>query len=808
MKSCGKFKLLFLSFFINQVSLAQDGIISGRLQDQQEVIIPFATVSVMELPDSTVVTGTTTDLDGNFKLKPKFTGEFVLRFSAIGYSDEYTPAFRVSGPDFTRDFGVSTLEVEVGVLNEVMINTWKPRIKVESDKLVMTVEGTAVAAGNTAYGMLSRAPGVSVGQNGNFLINGKQGVAVMIDGRLTYLSPNELQSLLANMPAENISQIEVIHNPSAKYDAEGVAGILNIVLKENTGKGLNGSIYGGGQYNQQELYNAGLNLFYNTRRWYSSVNLDLAQRGYVRDQRQYRTFAGENNAFLDQTGKETKKSFVSSVQAGTEYRIDENHRIGITGNLIVEDRKNDWNTLTTTGELNSGDQVAIDARNRMDGNSGNGRFNLYYTADLDTSGTALSADLDYVRLERETDSRFLNYYTFLADDSERLEIFASKSLSDYDIYAAKVDFGLPFSRSSRFEAGIKASKVISNSELQFLIEENGNQVFDPQRSDRFRYEEDIYAAYANYSNRINSNWKFQAGLRAEQTYGEGRSFSQDQITPTEYLEFFPNLMLEQNVNDNYSLAYSYSRRIARPNYGTLNPFIFYLDPYSYIIGNTTLRPQFTNSFQVSQTLRKRYNLSLFYDISKDHMGEVPSMDPETRETIFTTRNMNNFRSYGANLVAPVEISTFWNINNTLVFNRQEYELQINGQPIENKDYFFMAQSNHQVNLPLKLKMELNFTYRSPYVLGIYDVNERFWLDAGFKRSFLNDRLDVSLRATDVFKTMQSRIRADFFENHYNMQQYFDQQAISFNLRYNISKGRSNQETRSNNLEELKRAGGG
>ncbi|MEG9327888.1 outer membrane beta-barrel protein [Salinimicrobium catena] len=800
--------LLLLVFFIGPELLAQDGVICGRLYDQNEESIPFATVAVLKLPDSTIVTGTTTDLEGQFEVKPKFTGEVIFRFSAIGYSEVFSPSLKVNGPNYSKDLGIYVMQEEVTMLNEVMVNTWKPRIKVESDKLIMSVEGTALASGSSAYEMLSRAPGVTVGHSGGFMINGKQGVSVMIDGRLTYLSAAELKTMLESMPAENIKEIEVIHNPSAKYDAEGVAGILNITLKEDTTTGLTGSIYGGLRINEQKLLSGGLNLYSSSGKWNTFLNLDLSQRGYVRDQFQYRTFAGAgDNAYLDQIGEETNKRFIPSIYTGADYKLSSNQTLGGSANIFYQDRVNDWNTITTIGRLNSGEAVNIDARNHRDGITRNGRFNIYYEGQLDSVGTTLSADLDYVRLEREAHSRFLNSYTYLEYGSEEQQKLTNTSLSDYDIYAAKVDLDLPFSENSGLAMGVKGSKVISRSELQFFEEEEGAQVLNPDRSDRYRYEEEIYSAYASYSNRINDTWKVQLGLRAEQTYGEGISFNLDEKNPTEYLELFPNIVVDQQVNENYSLAYSYSRRIARPNYSTLNPFIFYLDPYSYIIGNPDLRPQFTNSLQFSQTLNKKYSLRLAYDFSKDHMGEVPSMDPDSRETVFTTANMDNYKTYGATLVLPVELASFWNVNNTIVYNRREYELQVNDKLLENKDDFLMIQSNHQVNMPFDLKLELNATYRSPYVLGLYDVNDRLWLDAGLKRSFLNDRLDMTLNATDVFRSQRSKIEADFLGNHYEMSQYFSQQAISINLRYNFSKGKPRQETRKKDLEELQRAGG-
>lgn len=797
--------LAYLSILLCQNLLAQDGL-HGRLEDQNNESIPFATISFMKLPDSTVVTGTTTDLKGEFQLTPSQPGNYILKFSAIGYSPWSTEEFQVNGKGFDKNFGVIRLEEETTMLDDVLLKTWKQRVKVESDRLVMDVGGTALAAGNTAYELLSRAPGVSVGPGG-FLINGKSGVLVMINDRQTYLSSGELYALLESMPAENIKEIEVIHSPSAKHDAEGVAGIININLKENADVGLNGSVYGGFEYNQLQLFNGGVNINYRKNNWNTFLNVDLAQRGYVREQHQYRIFAGEERAFLDQLGEETSESFVPSLRLGADVDINENHRLGVMANLGLRKRNNNWNTLTDLGELGAGAMLHVDARNKIDDEFRNGRFNVHYTWSPDTLETSLSADLDYVRVERDQDSRFKNRYTNLVQNSEETENISNNSISSYDIYAARLDLNLPLSENSNLELGGKASKVTSASELDFYLEADTNPVLDPERSDHFKYDEKIYAAYASYANQINDTWKLQLGLRAEKTFSEANSYSMNQKITRDYLEFFPNLLVEQKLSENYQLNYSFTRRLSRPNYTFLNPFIFYLDPYTYIVGNPDLRPQFTNSFQISQSLFKKFNLRLSYDISKDYMGEVPSMNPGTRETVFTTRNMKKYRTYGATLVAPVKISSFWNINNTLVLNRELYELEINGEPLERKNYYFLAQSNHQFHLPLEIKMELNGTYRARMYYGVYNIAPRYWVDAGLKRSFLDEKLDVSLRATDIFKTMQSELEADFLGNHYRMSQYFGNRAISINLRYNFSKGNTNKQTRSNDtLEEMDRAG--
>jgi iron complex outermembrane receptor protein len=808
MKLYRKF-LLGLASLISPFLWSQEGSLSGSLQDQGQETIPFATVAVMQLPDSTVVTGTTTEMDGSFIVDAPQKGEYLLRFSAIGFQSNFTEPFNISKTGFQKNFGTVIMKTAVTSLDEVMIKTWRPRVEVDNGKMVMRVEGTAIAAGNTAYQMLSRAPGVSVDQNGDFSINGKKGVAVMIDGRLSYLTGAELQTLLEGMPAENIKEIEVINNPSAKYDAEGAAGILNIKLKKNSLTGTNGAVYAGYKYRGMNLFNGGVNLNHKKGNWNSFLNLDLSELGYVRDQNISRIYAPEEGLkYFDQVGDDYRKRFVPSVQLGTDYDLNERHSVGAVVNFTYQDRTGDWKTSSNLRDAGNEPIGIIDARNYSTEDRGLGRINLHYTGELDTVGTTLSADMDYVRLEKEVDYKFTNFYTYPDDTPNRLEHLFSNSQSDYDIFSAKMDFSTPLSKSSNFSTGVKASKVISDSELKYYREENDSRVLDPSLSDKFKYEEEIYAAYITYSNRFNDTWNLNLGLRAEQTVGTGTSFSMGQENKKDYFKLFPNFSLEQNVSKNYKVNYSFSRRITRPDYERLNPVIFYLDPYTYAVGNPGLEPQINNSFQVSQTFFKKFHLLLSYDYAKNFMIEIPSTDPETLESSLSERNLDHMTTYGATLVAPFEVASFWNVNNNLVLNNQENELVIDGENIDNDNFFYMLQSNHQFALPADVKVELNATYRGPVAYGVYDIDKQWWLDLGVKKSFMNDKLNVSLNATDVFKTMDMHVTAEYTGNSFVLDQYFGNQAVSINLRYNFSKGsKTDNKSRKNSLEELNRAGG-
>lgn len=807
-------KILFTVLFLGMgyssfAQAAAAGNLNGTLLDQEKVTIPFATVAIMKAPDSTIVSGSTTDIDGKFNLKAPKPGDYFLRFSAIGYTSSYSSRFEVREPGFSRDFGAVIMKQETTMLNEVMIETWRPNVTMEGGNLKLRVEGTPLAAGGTAFEVLSRAPGVLVDQEGNFQLNGKSGVTILIDGRLTYLSQKELKTLLEGMPAENIESIEVITNPSAKYDAEGSSGILNIKLKKNTLSGLNGSIYGGYKYNQVHGFNVGTNLNYKKGKWNSFMNFDLRRSGRIRDQYLTRGFEveGEQSAFLEQTAVDDKTFLTPTLRLGTDFSINENHVLGVVADLTYQEMENDWNSMGNLNDFQTSETTNIIALNNIQEEFKNNRLNLHYDAIFDSLGTSLSTNLDYVTLSRDSESSFYNSYIFDQSNNTQNEQLNNKSLSDYEIFSARVDFTRPLSSNSKIELGLKFSDVVSKSDLDFFVQEGGVSTFDPSRSNEFRYEENIYAAYANFNTALGDKFNLNAGLRIEQTNAEGISANLEETNEMDYLELFPSISLEQKVSKDYKLNYAYNRRILRPDYDRLNPFIFYVDPYTYLEGNPDLKPQFTNSFQLTQTFFSKYNLILGYDVIEDYIGEVPLQDPVTNETAFGIRNMDSYKSLSATLVAPFQILPEWNTTNTIVIADNRYDLSIDGVMAENDQVFFMAQSTHRVNLPMEYSLELNAQYQGPVAYGLYRIEDRFGLDLGVKKSFMEDRLDVTLSANDIFKTMDVTGDSEFNGNTTYIDQYMGNQSISLNIRYNLTNEKPQQQDRKSDLEELNRAGG-
>lgn len=803
--------LTLLFFLCTSHTFAQTaGMLTGTVLDDKNQPVGFVNVAVMEAASSKVITGAIADMDGNFQIMTPAKGTYKLKLSGLGYTEHLTPAFEVTGPNFSKKFGQLQVKPDTKVLAEVQVQAMRPTVITEPDKMVVSVEGTALASGATAYEVLTKSPGVWVDQDGNIQLNGKSGVQIMVNGKRSYLSGKELQTLLQGMSAENIKDLELITNPSAKFDAEGASGVININLKKAVDTGMNGSVYAGYQYNSLSTYTSGAELSYKSGKWNSFGSLDLARRTRFRDMEMTRIFTNKHGSKsnFDQLGYEESERLEPSLRIGTDYDFNEKHSIGAMANIIFNSSTNSFQSDSYLRNGNAAENLYIDALNSAEGNYGNGTFNLHYLGKLDTTGTSLSADLDYVHITSRDDFEFRNRYVPANDAPVRNELLLSENPTGYDIYSAKVDFTKPLTKNTKLEVGAKASHVVSDNELRFYETADSKKTLDPKRSNHFIYKENIYAAYANLNASLGEKWTLQAGLRAEQTDSKGNSLTTNEKTDRNYLDLFPSVFLQQKVSDNYQIGYKYSRRINRPNYQALNPFIFYLDPYTWAKGNPQLRPQYTNSFEVTHTLKQTYNLILGYSVTDDYIAEVPRQNPEDNTTVFQQQNVRDMKSARATLVAPIKVSKNWDISNNVVVMYQEFTNISNGELVVNDQVTAIAQTTNNIMLPHNIRLEVGGSYQGAAVYGLYRVEPLWWLDAGLKRSFLQDRLTLSMNVTDIFKSRVLKVDTELNGNINAIEQYQGAQSFRVNLRYRFSKGSEFvSKKRSVNLDELNRAGG-
>ncbi|MDQ3279226.1 MAG: TonB-dependent receptor family protein [Bacteroidota bacterium] len=809
-KTSWKLKLILLLFFFTagQSVIAQEGRVRGKLQDEKGKPVSFANVALLKAGDSSLAATVISDSAGLFSLSVPVPARYRLQITAIGFSELRTDAFEMPASGNEKLFNQLTLTTDAKALKDVTITALRPTITQLADRMVVNVQGTAMAAGNTAYAVLSRAPGVFIDAEGNIQLNGRSGVLVMIDGKQTYLSARDLRTLLEGMSAENLKNIEIITNPSAKYDAEGTAGILNINLKKNTQQGMNGSMYASYNYNfrQQHGATAGGNINYKSGRWNSFANIDFVRRVGGREATFTRIFYGNNKTtYFDQVATEDfMVQGPPSVRLGTDYSFNDQHSVGAMVNFTTNTADAAFLTNTYIGSVPKNPSQNIEAENFSANTYTNYTTNLHYTGKLDTLGTQLSTDLDYVKLTNRGAAYFNNYFSDMTTGAKTSDLLYNHTPNGYDIYSARLDFTLPLTKKHKLEMGGRASRITTDNDFRFYFN-NGSRVLDPQRTNHFRYDEKIYAAYVNWSGTVSEKVTVQSGLRMENTASRGNSLTTGQVTPRNYTDFFPSVFLQQKVNDNYGVSYSYSRRLTRPRYGSLNPFRAYRDPYTWYEGNTGLRPQYTHSFGIAQTFKKIYNLSLSYQRNRDVMAEIPILLVDDTTTIYTTGNVDNGYSIGMTGVAPLKITKWWDTQNTTVLSYSKFSMQSNNGQLLNDQVFFMLQSNHTIQLPKAIRVELNLLYRGPAASGLYHMASMHRVDIAFRRSFWNKKLDLTLNANDLFKGFRYFWTTDINGNVNEFDQYFRFRTIGATLRYNFSRGQKvDTKRRNNTVEELNR----
>lgn len=758
-----KLVLLLLGFSLN--SMAQAGYeIKGRLLDSGHQPVAFATVEIIKTATHQTVQATQADTGGHFKLAVAEKGDYVIKISAMGM-DSLTIGITIAEDKLVQLPDVTLIAAQ-HQLKEVAITGKKPFIEQKIDRTVLNVESSILASGRTALDVLANAPGVIVdNQHDNISLNNKTGVMVMINGRKNYLSSADLNNMLRNMSSEQIATIELITNPSAKYDASGTAGIIDIKLKKSQYFGTNGSAsatisQGLVPYGPANLSRGSVNLNLNNRteKWNTYININPNAGNDYSQTTLHRTVDFANSATtFDGFNPKPGTGAGISTRIGIDYSASSKTTIG----LLVDGQINrDKASGTSTTQIN--DQTAgvttlssLAEHSNTQSPRRNITTNLNMKHDFNAQGSNLAFDATYSGYRNRKDQTFSTDYfdntgNFTNNTTQRNETEA-----DIHIYTVKADLTVPFSKSFKFEVGLKSDYVrtVNDDRFDQLLAGQWHNI--PTQSNNFVYTENVNAAYVNF-NKAWAKWAIQAGLRAEQTHSNGNSVTDHQVADSSYLSWFPSIFISQTIDKDNSLRYSYSRRIDRPNYQQLNPFVFFIDPYTVIQGNPFLRPQFTDSYQASYSYKGMITLAIGYARTKDQMIQFTRQNDSTKVIEAIQGNLGSDNRYYANLSFPVEISNWWSMQNQLNFNHDQLRNTLSPGDEFNRAKF---QYNFTVFNSFKLSdtwsAELSFNYASPAAFGIErSLKPNYSTNAGLQKSLFHKRARLSFNISDIFLTAQ------------------------------------------------------
>ncbi|MDG1276234.1 MAG: TonB-dependent receptor [Algoriphagus sp.] len=785
------FTLLIYMLGISTLAAKEVSKISGKVLDQKGEAVLFANIALINVGAGGLVDGTVSNEAGEFLIETIKTGNVKLVISSIGFKSFESDSFElVSG--LIKEMGTISIEDEMTGLNEVTVQSTRPEIIIEPDKTIVNVEGTVLAEGSNVLDVIGRSPGIYVDQDGIINLNGRSGVVVMINDRQTYMSATDLANFLRAMPADNIKSLEVINNPSARFDAEGSAGVINIILKKNSVDGVFGNVQAGGQYNGLWAPIGGIALNVKQGKWTTNANLNFNEYAIYNDLEIERNFTlpeGISNFSQESRIKQRDKNLFFSGAAN--YEINENHNLGLN---VQVSNSNDLNTNRSSTEITSPamtENSYLDSDNNADGHSDRIFGNIHYEGKLDTLGTKITSDVDFTRMNSDSESLLTNL-TWTGEDQIGGMQDRILTLNDmyYNIFTAKVDFVKPLKNGSTFETGLKGSWVKSDNNLD-LSRSNEDGPFEPDpSSNQFIYHENVIAGYASFKGKFSDKVSFQAGLRGEYSDIEGNSVTLNQLNTQNYFNLFPSAFIQHQVSENYQIVYTANRRITRPNYRLLNPFVYYIDPLTSERGNPNLKPQYSNNFEMNHVVKGMYQFTVGYSETQDAFMQVFIQDQEDRTTTTFTDNFDKTKNANFRAIIPVDIKKWWGTSNMVQVNYNRFKSQIGDDYLDNAQTSFMVRSQHNFTLPKGFKVELMGMYLGPQIWGQGSIEGFGWVDAGVTKSIMKDKLTIAVNGTDLFRTQVIRAKVDFADIDTSFRQYRSNQGIRFTLRYRFAKGDS------------------
>jgi hypothetical protein len=787
------------------------GKVSGSVLDEKNAPFPFVNVLLLHAADSTLSKGLSADETGKFLFDQIEKGKYLTLVSMVGYQKAYSKVFTVNNDE--TSLPAISLETDIKSLNEVTVVAKKPFIEQQIDRTVVNVENSIVSAGATALEILERAPGVTVDQqNDQLKLRGKEGVIVQIDGKQTFLSQQELMTLLRNTPSDNIEKIELITNPSAKYDAAGNSGIINIKMKRNKSYGTNGNINIGAAYARYGRANINGTLNHRAGKISSFISAGTFYNKGFNNNSIYRKIPFEDKVTIfDQKTERVNESQYHNLRAGVDYFATDKSTFG----FLVSGFHNDWSNpfgQTNTKILN--EDLSLQRTFRTDVYNGlkmnNFSTNLNFKHQFDSKGKELTFDVDYVKYKGRNKSDLdTRYFKPSGDQDGNPEKVRNDMPSEINIGVAKLDYTQPLWKG-KFETGLKASYVSSDNNMIFetMLDD---WTPDPSRTNQFKYTENVNAAYVNYAGQISKKLKYQLGLRGEHTHSVGNSVTLNQKRDRNYINLFPSIFLSRQLDTNNVLNLSYSRRIDRPNYQSLNPFEFYLDPYTFQKGNPNLRPQYTHSFQLVHVYKNLFNTTLAYSRIKDMIAsELPQQIPSENKTFVTSDNLDNQDNISLTVSVPIPVKKWWTLQTNFTGVYNHYNSIYLEERLEIKQASWNMYANNQFTLPKNWSAEISGWYNSRAFYGLYAAKPMGMLNAGIQKKILNKKGTVRLNVNDIFWTNRFRGRALYKDIDFLVRTEWPSRQYRISFTYSFGnqnvKGARQRKTGSDDLQ--KRASGG
>ena len=785
--------LVTLLLFKTADAQTASGKISGSVLDDAKKPLDGATVILLVAKDSSVVSSQLANPDGSFAFQNLKDNTYLIKATYIGYKN-FLSSNVVMSQQKPVKLPAFILSSTGKTLNEVAVTAQKSYIQQKIDRTVVNVGALISNTGANALEVLEKTPGVQVDADGNITFKGKSGVLVMIDDKPTYLSAANLATYLRSLPSSSLDQIELMDNPPAKYDAAGNAGVINIKTKKNTIRGFNAVVsadYAEGHYGRNDesinlnyrvdKVNLFANLAYNEQRTFRRLEID----------RDYLDANGDPTSSLKDISYFRPTGYNTNIKAGMDYFISRKTTWGIvfTGDISPDHDSSPVNSLLygKSGELDS----TVNSLNTSKNSFKSGGVNLNYTHKFDSTGRALTFDLDYIRDVSGSNQLFVNN-TFLPDGT----LTNSQTLTDnlpatINIYSAKADYTHPLKGKAKIEAGVKSSYVNTDNAANYFNVIDNVSTIDYNNTNRFLYKENLNAAYINFNKNF-GRFSLQTGLRVENTNGNGHQLGNaekpDSSFINHYTNLFPTAYFSYNLDTaghNIMVA-SYGRRIGRPNYGSLNPFTFFVDEYTQFSGNPFLKPQFTDNYKLAYSFRSLFTVALAYNYTTDVQGETIHRIGDV--FISTQGNIGMEKTLDFSVNSNFQPAKWWTVNLYAEVYKNTYQGAFYTGYLNQSQYTFAGNGNNQFTISKTWSAELSGFYDSGGTYGQFVTLPKGMLNAALQKKILNNKGSIKLNVRDILHTFRpSGTITNIQDAAATFHNYLDTQVATLAFTYSFGK---------------------
>ena len=776
--------IVLLVFSMTNLLTGQTFKISGKVVDEQNQVVPYANILLLNASDTTFVKGTSADDNGFFTLTDVEPNLYLLQASYVG---------RGSVPqalDIAKDviLGALIIPMENNQLDEVVVTAQRPKLQKLPDRLVFSVENTVVSQG-TSWDILKSTPGVIVNQD-ELMIRGQR-ATVYLNDRKVQLSGQEVQDLLQGLSGTNIKSVEVIANPPARYDAEG-GPILNIVTSKNIIPGYKGSV--NGAYTQAVFpkFSVGTSHYYKTDKLHLFANYTInPQKTLIKTTKGINFMDNANSVFSqwDTQYHQTESSQSQNASVILDYDFDDRNSVNVTSNMLFNlgrDRNTSLNNAMRNG-MGQLDSTFTTLNNASLDNT-NLAFDLTYVHKLKKEGARLSFNGHYTNYNGQAFQNLASDYFDASGTYLREFGFDSDSEQDIQIYTGQMDFSTPIGNAS-FETGAKISSIASESNVDFFNFIGSSNTVDASLSDHYTYDENVYAAYMSFVKNW-EKWSMKLGVRGELTDAQGTSLTLNQTNTQDFFEPFPSLYLLYSPSDKHSFSFDYGRNVDRPKYNDLNPFRFFYNENDYEQGNPRLTPSFSNNFNFNYTLNSEYFFDVYYRDNGSNISYLVFQDNDNQTLVELKQNVLDSKSYGLDFTLSKSVIPAWFLYAyTSFFHEEEtflatqsgnveYTNEVNGVYAYVGNYLTLSKDGTFTG-------EVAATYISKFLFGSYVSDEQLNLTLGLRKTLFKNKITLSLAAEDLLQKYVPTYRSQYLNQDNFYRRRPETQFVRFGFTYNF-----------------------